>query len=153
MKVILLVCIALLDLGCSDRADCNGVYTASDQFDAAEWAKMKSAASRWAAFAGRPVSISLGTGNTCHIAPVAQITDIDPGQTVGGENYAHTGNIAVSESGRDPQRFEQVVLHEMGHGFGLQHIADPNAVMHIIAGVDFNEADREECRAVGACTN
>lgn len=154
MKAFLLG-FALVGLGCSSREDCDGVYTVGAGFTSAERTMMTSAASRWAVLLGRPVTLTQGPGSACHVQAVSEITDAYVGgMTVGGEEYGHAGNISIASGARSsPELFERVILHELGHGFGLKHVEDPNAVMHIVAGADFTDADLEECRAVGACTN
>ncbi len=56
--------------------------------------------------------------------------------------------------GRDQECARSILMHEIGHEWGLQHLKDPGAVMQWETppkSQDYNESDREECIRVMTC--
>ncbi len=135
-------------LGCGD-AECDGHYTASSAFTPDEWVSLTNVAARWSVFLGRGVSITPGHPGVCHITPVdTMITD--PRPAMGLEKHS-TGNIYIVRTS-DRAGFETALAHEIGHGFGLEHVDDPAAIMAgAVGGPDFTTTDLAECRRVGVC--
>jgi hypothetical protein len=136
-----MVIVALLLLtSCNARVACDGEYTATPgAFDPGALARV---AARWSAFSGREVTIREGQGNVCHIRRVDE--DLVDGVYLAKHNPP-TGNIRVSRRGL-VEDFESVLAHEIGHGFGMQHVDDPTAVMFEESSnsVEFTLADRLE---------
>lgn len=142
--------------GCApDRTDCDGAFTASEDFSDAEMQTLQEVASRWSAFSGRPVTVVRGEGETCHISAAEVVGSNDTDEVV---HYAETrrssGNIRIGRIARGPA-LSVAVSHEIGHVLGLGHVADTKAVMHSQAAFEpdasFTGADALECRRAGWC--
>jgi len=144
------VLLAVTLCGCSNRRECDGTYTIDPAFTSDERAIIVEQLHRWGDFTASRTNVKLEFTDVCHISPVDSIPDHGGW---GGLQLDSSGNIVIAKWVRaDPSMFERTVLHELGHGFGLQHVVDPNAVMnHDVAADVFNDSDRGECLRVGAC--
>lgn len=142
---------AFLVAGCAvpstfEPVRCDGVYTASEDFTPAQRAALAHVEARWLAFSGRPLSISIGSSPTCHIRPVEAIDATGQPSTGAtardGSNAGYsTGNVLIAAH-LEGRRFENVVLHEVGHGFGMMHTGA--GIMNERTGEDFTPEDRAE---------
>lgn len=69
---------------------------------------------------------------------------------VGGLTSVSARRIWIKR-GYPDETMRFVILHEVGHAMGLDHVSDPKAVMSKTGAPEFTEADIEECRRAGAC--
>lgn len=137
--------------GCAPLYECGGQYT----YESTDWTPeqtlvLHASAQAWNEIAGRTaVTLNPGPGEMCHIAPVDSL-----GEDVGGEMRVATGNISVIRKRvTRPDALQIILMHELGHGLGLDHVGSRGALMY--AEVNelsaFGAADLAECQAVGVC--
>lgn len=99
-------------------------------------AVLDDAAARWSAVTREPVRIDPG-GCAVHV-----VDELGDGGIVG--EY-EPGAMVV----RRDAFVRSVVMHEMGHGLGLEHV--DGGVMNAVPWGTMTAADVAECRRVGAC--
>ncbi len=142
--VLTLVC--LLSGACAANVDdCDGVWTVSDRFSSDEVETFHRGAARFQAFSGRPVRFVVSPdAPRCHVVP-AELPE-----TEAAKARERDMTILVDRQ-KSANNLEPIIMHELGHLHGLEHVSDPNAVMYPVAGPDFTDADRAECARVNAC--
>ena len=145
-----------------DCRDAFGVarLNGSAAFTELEQGHIQSAAHRWNLFAGHEV-VTVRTRRDSLFCTI--VSETEPiAENVQGRFMGLTGTIRIGPSfrcsadkpeERDPQCFEALVMHEMGHLLGLDHLpAGASGIMQPAgAALDFSEADRNACRAAGIC--
>lgn len=157
MKWTLLVLVGGIVLGGQGCAtiDCEGSYRLGPGFTAGQESNVREALRRWNEWSGSDARIS-STG-ICSIEPEA----LDEPNLFG--TWIGYGRIEIdamkldrwcgrleSESERD-RCFQSIVMHEVGHSYGLEHIEEGIGVMSPGALPDFTDEDRRECETRGVC--
>lgn len=144
-----------------DTPFCDHPLRVSDVFDGEEYASLEAATARWNAVSDekfclirkklpagivKRAIVRVPTSNRSWQYNLEHI-----GYDLKGLYFPESDCVAVPE-GLPKEELYGVVLHELGHALGLQHIAAP-AVMADRQGsaVDFTENDLAECRRVGVC--
>lgn len=156
MRSLFLICLALLLINCSatGRIDCEGSFTyLPEDFSAEEATWIEESVSRWNVWAGHTVlKVKPGYLESCSI----QNGPTDNPRAVGQEHYptfvitvdkAHLQSIGQLTQ----ERFEAVVMHELGHALGYGHILNGKALMAPSGSNDFTLLDREVCVARNMC--
>ncbi len=136
---------AVAHVGCSSPVEqCGGHFTVDPDLYARRADEFARAQLRWNTFATRQTSFAPGYGARCHVLP----GKVEPKAAV----YDHdAGLIVIDEDSENAQTaFESTLLHELGHSFGMGHVAGPG-IMHDPQGTDFTPDDLTECRAANAC--
>ena len=153
MVAALLMCAT----GCANasRPGFDSTVASTLTFDPSEWtdpqvASIYHAASRWNALAGHElVQIQAvdGTRPEHHIRP-ATLPEHYSGMHSPGLD---TIRIDVSQA---DDNFETVVVHELGHAMGMEHIAAAGIMYKVVDGSirDFTQADHQECERTGWCS-
>lgn len=120
-----------------------------DEWTDTQLSEIYSAAARWNTLAGRElVHIELldGVQSVRHIrkATLAE-------HNVGAHNERFDTIRVDVEQAKDT--FETVVMHELGHALGMDHVPDSGVMHAVVDGSvhDFTRADRRECVRVGVC--
>jgi hypothetical protein len=147
VRLFLVAALVWLLAGCSAHTgECGGHYTVEPSFYLRHQPQLVRVEARWDAFASRPVDLEPGYGARCHILSGK------PGPQYAGLYDSDTGNIIIDEDSQNARfNFEGLLLHEIGHSFGMDHVKDPKAIMVDTAGPDFTDADLQECQRVNAC--
>lgn len=150
MRLLLAVLLVPILIGC--RAECDGSFTASLSLSIEERRALETSAKRWETFSGRKVRIRYGEDpGKCFVRPADEIKEK---AACGLYKGASDGDILI---GRNCDlwglELEAVILHEIGHSFGLEHVPqEPPSIMSPMAGaLEFTLVDAAECRAAGAC--
>ncbi len=167
--LFLLVCTVFVLSGCSERPRCTA-YHFHRTYPAAYQASAREAAAKWSAFSGTPLTIEDGDPDdaTCALGSVSDSSTSEY-QGIKAEIHedffaAHMenrGSIWLAEGmwsmdhdsdGREADFATSVLMHEMAHEYGLQHIENaPDAVMGVErpgTNLEFGCKDREELARV-----
>lgn len=158
--------------GCTDKRPRCTTYHFHKSFPVQYQAAARQAAANWSAFSGIDVKVEDGDpeDRTCSIGNVddtsadyAELeTEMGGASFWGAHRYTDGSIVLVNDAWRgndyamdDLGKFATfIMMHEIAHEFGLQHIADPNAVMGVTlpwARLAYDDADRAECVRAGAC--
>lgn len=128
--------VALLLASCAAPAPERRCWSwSTDGLDAEQAAVVEAAAARWSTVTREPVRIA-PDGCAVHV-----LDELPPHV----QGRFEPGGMTV----RAPLALG-IVMHEMGHGLGLEH-TDAGGVMAPIPWGTMTDADVEECRRVGAC--
>ncbi len=131
------------------KLDCEGNFIYSpDSFTPEQQEWIEESSVRWNKWAGRQVtSVRPGYSRGCFITAGKTRND----QAI-GEEHSNSQNIVIDVDdltrfrALTRERFEGIVMHEMGHALGLNHVGkDGEALMATAGGLDFTEQDRLEC--------
>ncbi len=168
---VALVAIAVTAVfGCSEARPRCAEYHFQAGFPAELRGSARSAAANWESFSGRPLPVA--DGDTDQDACSFRAVDFGSPAYValrdesGGDFFAvhlDDGSIVVAEGGWSTDDAcvadvatcaTFVLMHEIGHEYGLQHVADGDAIMgttNPVPRVSYNAVDRAECERAGAC--
>lgn len=147
---IALAAFAFALLGCAQEpAQCRGRYR-PDGFDAGERQHISNAFARWSAWSGKRAVID-ASDDACSMVPAS---GDDPGEL--GSYWEGPGTIEIDVvrlRGGDPAWLEEVVLHELGHSFGMKHLrgGDVGIMSGGASTTNFTDVDRVECERAGLC--
>lgn len=134
--------------------DCQGQLTYNpDMFTPAEKTWIHESAERWNTFASHNViNVRPGYDDVCTII----IEDVP--KTYSGTHSPNDGIIRIDRErlkqiAYNKRRFESVVMHEMGHSLGFDHIGvkQADALMSWASADDFTEIDWFECLNKNIC--
>lgn len=158
-KLVAAACTVVLSAsaaGCAapGRAGFDETTAIAMTIDPTEWtdaqlAALYRAAERWNALGGRELvrlEVADGPRARHHIRPASL-----PEHFSGMHSPAlDTIRIDVSQA---EDNFETVVVHELGHAMGMEHIPVAGIMYTVVDGsiVDFTDADHAECERVGWC--
>lgn len=150
-------------LGNNDPCNIDGVITMTyppSQFTAAELAAFPIAEKTWNDFIGRRV-ISLSPKESDDGCDIRKDPTLGIGKPHLGRSSKSDGVIRIGVPYQcgvpDPEQLDKdglcflaILVHELGHMMGLQHVSDPTAVMfpHTTTATP-NASDRAEAQRVG----
>ena len=158
--------LALMANGClanNDPCNVNGVITMTyppSQFTPDELQAFAIAEKTWNDFIGREV-VSLRAQESDDGCDIRKDPTLGVGKPHLGRTSKVDGVIRIGVPYQcgipDPNSLDKsgmcflaILVHELGHMLGMDHVSDPHAVMfHQTATVTPNESDREEARRVG----
>lgn len=146
-----LVVLALALAGCAAPPETCSSFR-PDGLSPDESAHVASAVARWSAFSGQ--ALTFGPEGECPIS-VGSLGGTELGVYDDRSIVLDADRMRSEVAGCSPdvgRCVEAVALHEVGHALGLEHVAD-RAVMSTGRELveDFTDADKAECRRVGAC--
>lgn len=132
-------------VSCASRSeDYCEAYVIFPSFTTQQRDAIATAAGRWEAFSGRHVELRTGHAMQCAIYPAT----LRRRGFVGLHNE-DSRDIALDPSG-DVRELEAAALHELGHAYGMEHVAS-GVMAAVVRPVAFSADDRAECIRSGAC--
>jgi len=167
-------------VGCASppNVDCHGHFAIGSDLTPFERDRAREAMARWNAFAGPETLAEAPESETCTVHMVTaqnlserlsqaedQVSDEDrarlasakPGSFAFGDYSVRDGTIWLApftDANGSPRADSllHLAMHELGHGLGMAHTADPSGVMVAFEGTTaFSEDDHEECERIGVC--
>jgi len=152
--LFLLICLLVSNCSATGLIDCEGsfVYIPED-FSAEEQAWIEEGVLRWNVWVGHTVlkvrpgyleSCSIHNGSTNNLAAVGQEHEPTYVITIDKDHLRRIDQL-------NQDRFESVVMHELGHALGYGHILTGPALMAPSATSDFTDLDRDECIRHNMC--
>jgi hypothetical protein len=113
------------------------------------------AANRWNAFMRSDIAYISDSG----VCPISALTHSEFAKhdipVNGMPHIAYYRNNAIlidsSYAPEDHNRYITVIIHEMGHSFGLFHTSSPAIMSSAVSSLDFTSLDVIECVRVGFC--
>lgn len=154
IQLFFIIAFVLSCTGCLAKIECNGDYAydpADFTEEQQEW--IENSASRWNNWVGyRLIKVSPGNRNSCIIRN--GITS-DPSK-IGQDSHPKEVILVNLErlsnlNHLDQAHVEAVVMHELGHSLGYDHIENGKALMAPVGALDFTDLDRVECIKHNMC--
>lgn len=138
---------------------CDGDFGFGDHdFTADEKAALRRAADRWNAFVGASLVRVRAGRATCQIVagelPSGRAAwyDFESGTiTLDRRKFDRDLHVPTLSRRVDGADVEATAMHEIGHALGFNHASD-GGIMCSASRADFNASDREQCAALGWCT-
>ena len=139
-------------MGCAAKRSSCTSYKVAPKYAAAA----TSAFAKWSAFSDHTVTVD--SDSVCEVREITADEYTRFQQEMGISYFAvhdpDTGNIllapkqwTVDEYCNDGACVESILMHEIGHEYGLDHVEDPEAVMgttNPIPRTSYNDSDRKE---------
>lgn len=118
-----------------------------DGFSEQQWQLMGEAAAFWNEHTNEPLYIGQGKWKIV----TGTLTDPYAGYAGLTESSKKTITIDLAHTGSDPVFFRAIIMHEMGHSMGFEHIAGEGIMNKWITSTEITAADLHECRKHHRC--
>jgi hypothetical protein len=154
VPIFFIICLLIFNCSAIGLIDCEGSFTyAPNDFTLEEQAWIEESASRWNVWVGYTlVKVIPGEQEACSI-----VNGFTVNPDAVAEEHEPTYVITIDKdhlqrlNQLNQKRFEAVVMHELGHALGYDHILNGKALMAPSANDDFTDLDRAECIRHNMC--
>lgn len=152
MKIFLIIFLLFVSCSSTGEIDYQGDYTYNNSFTSDEIIWIKNGFNRWNNWVGyNIVTVVPGNKNYCSI-DIEQLNDNRVGQIVLRTNSISIDIIKLKKYNNYNQiKFESVIMHEIGHSLGFNHVDQNGSLMSPIGGLDFTVDDRIQCINLKLC--
>ena len=153
-----LSCILICATSYGCKPDCQGEFT----FTRANVGDVGVAAisrteNAWSAFSGKPGIVRFVEAKEiqeiCHLTFVEKISYINADENLIGFNFTFTNNIEVEIGNGSLELLHNILMHEVGHALGLEHVNNSMSIMYeeIRENQYWTQDDQDECESEGVC--